>query len=200
MTQHACWYIYTGWWFQTMDFRHSISFLWDVIRKPLTSCPSFFKRVIAPPTRDDRTRIFSDGIWLDLLEGLRNFWVLNKSTQNRKPNILDSRSSASLMVDGPGWYPLVSSNMTSLLGRSWKCRIFPHAMFDETEGLPYEDFRLPGPWWKFSVFFCFETASEPRRFYPKHSNSYQRQARLSLGSPLEFHGDCDVSAVVAIDW
>ena len=51
--------------FKPWNFRHSISFLWDVIRKPLTSCPSFFKRVIAPPTRDDRTRIFSDGIdWI----------------------------------------------------------------------------------------------------------------------------------------
>ena len=34
------------------EFYWFISLIWDVIRNPLTSCPSFFKMVIAPPTSD----------------------------------------------------------------------------------------------------------------------------------------------------
>ena len=38
-------------------------------------------------------------------------------------------------------------------------------------------------------FFCFETAlKKPRRFYPKHSNSYQRQAMDDIVIPLRNWG------------
>ena len=101
MTQYACWYIYIYWLVVSNHglFRNFISFLCDVIRKPLTSCPSFFG-------------------W-DLIGLIDGGWSW-----------------------GPGWYPVVSSNMASLLGRSWKCRVFPHAMFDETGGLPVTLWRF----------------------------------------------------------